>query len=239
MDNQNWERHSKSLTPESIIEAIEAPSEFQLDFLELLQDYVTLSPSTPVLEAGCEQAVISWLLADKTDAHALDINKDILGKLSIVREKTQKKLTIIDGDLFDIANSEAKNYDLIHNTGVLEHFNSIERKQILNQLTSLLKPGGKLIIGIPNHHSLPYRTAYLFHNLIFRGLFWKWPSEFKIKNLNDDAPMNLKFVAREVLATETAFRFWRPFKLIGKIFRIIHRIRRFEGYLEVYVYEKK
>lgn len=239
MDNQNWERHSRSLTPESIIETIAAPSEFQLEFLKLLQTYVKLDPSTPVLEAGCEQAVISWLLADKSDAHALDINKDILEKLSVVRAETQKRLSIIEGDLFDLTNVKTQNYALIHNTGVLEHFNSSERKQILGQLAALLEPGGKLIIGIPNHHSLPYRTAYLFHTILLRGLFWKWPSEYKIMSLNDDIPTNLTFVAREVLAIETAFRFWRPFKFIGKIFRTIHRIRKFEGYLEVYVYERK
>jgi len=79
-----------------------------------------------------------------------------------------------------------ESYDVVFNSGVIEHFNKKERIDILREYRRVLKRNGMMIIAIPNHYSLPYRSAYLFKKKFLRGFLWPWPEEYKIYDLEEE-----------------------------------------------------
>ena len=146
---------------------------------------------------------------------------------------------IVCEDMFKTSFSDGE-FDMLFNAGVVEHFDSSERVNMLLEYKRILSDDGLMVIAIPNHYSPPYRSAYIFHNLILRGLFWPWPAEYKIYDLKDElAECGLELVSRKTLAKETAFKFWRPFGLVRNAFRFAHRWCAFEGYLATLIIQKQ
>ena len=240
MSQTDWKRHSSNLNVDTIQQAITEPSEFQIEFVDLIRRYFTNGSEKTALEAGCEQATITFMLEGFKHRYALDLNIDIIKKLELFQKKTnQEKIQVVHGDMFDMP-FENGVFDLIHNAGVLEHFNLKDRAKALAEYRRVLKDDGLMIIAIPNHYSFPYRSAYLFHNYLLRGLFWRWPAEYKIRDLNSEAELaNLRVIHTHDIAMNTAYRFWRPFNFVGKILRKISRYFLFEGYLKVFVLKSK
>lgn len=121
-----------------------------------------------ILEAGCGQR---WLLrlAGKRfrltgvdlDAHALEIRKD-----------TRKDLDeAIHGDLRTIDFGDRR-FDVIYSAFVLEHIDGAEA--VLSRMTGWLKPGGLLVVEIPDPDSVKgfvtRLTPHWFHVLYYRHL---------------------------------------------------------------------
>jgi len=114
-----------------------------------------------VLEAGCGMrwgldldGVQYTLTGVDIDQDALDIRKNKRGDLDIA----------ILGDLRTVALKESA-YDVIYNSYVLEHIDGAE--DVLESFVRWLKPGGILILTIPNRNSalgfLTRITPFWFH----------------------------------------------------------------------------
>jgi len=70
-------------------------------------------------------------------------------------------------------------YDIVFNSGVIEHFDKKERSRALKEYSRILRNDGVIIIAFPNHFSVPYSLAYLVrNNLLFR---YRWPILENIK----------------------------------------------------------
>ena len=121
-----------------------------------------------ILEAGCGNM---WGLDLKNTKYTLtgvDIDEHALD----IRMNQQKDLDIgILGDLRDVDLEENK-YDVIYNSYVLEHIEGAER--VINNFVRWLKPGGILILRIPNRDSvrgfLTRITPFWFHIFYTRHL---------------------------------------------------------------------
>ncbi len=121
-----------------------------------------------ILEAGCGNM---WALDLKNTDYTLtgiDIDSQGLDK----RINEQKDLDIgILGDLRDVDIDENM-YDVIYNSYVLEHIQGAE--QVLENFIKWLKPGGILILRIPNRESargfLTRVTPFWFHIFYTRHL---------------------------------------------------------------------
>ena len=114
-----------------------------------------------ILEAGCGQF---WPLDLKDIQFTLtgnDIDKDVL---HLRNAKHNDLNEIIVGDLrfLDI---QKDRYDVIYNSYVLEHIDGAER--VLENFSNWLKPGGLLILRIPDRNSvkgfLTRATPFWFH----------------------------------------------------------------------------
>jgi len=121
-----------------------------------------------ILEAGCGthwgldlDGVQYTLTGVDIDKNALDIRKNKNRDLDIA----------ILGDLRTIT-LEERYYDVIYNSNVLEHVGGAER--ILKNFIRWLKPGGNLILLIPNRDSakafLTRMTPFWFHIFYYRHI---------------------------------------------------------------------
>lgn len=122
-----------------------------------------------ILEAGCGREwyfrlddVDYELTGLDLDAHALEARRSMKGDM---------KHTIV-GDL-RTAELEAGKYDVIYNAFVLEHVEGAER--VLQNFVRWLKPGGILIVRVPDSQSvqgfLARVTPHWFHVMYYK---WAW-----------------------------------------------------------------
>ena len=115
--------------------------------LSIKQKAVDGSP-LEILEAGCGQRWYLNLNEIEYKLTGADLDKDALE----IREKKFQDLDQgILGDLRTI-NLEENKYDVIYNSFVLEHIQNAE--QVLNNFFKWLKPGGILILSIPDRNSV-------------------------------------------------------------------------------------
>lgn len=52
-----------------------------------------------------------------------------------------------------------ESFDYVWNGGVIEHFEDKDKVLMLKKMWKLVKPGGKLLITVPNAHDLPFMVA--------------------------------------------------------------------------------
>lgn len=105
-------------------------------------------------------------------------------------EEVESKVEFILGDILDIQNLLAdRKFDFIYCIGnTLAIFDLHERKKIIQQLTNLLKPGGKLLIQVVNYLAHSNETEWFYKpnlmrtsdgllNFQIRMMDWKEHSE--------------------------------------------------------------
>lgn len=234
-----WIKHATKIKTTDIINQYNNPSVFQIELASLINSICEENRYNRVIEVGCESGITNMLLNRDLDKYFLDLNDDILVKV----QQACKQLNIIGKYIFeDMFRMSCDNefYDVLFNSGVIEHFNKIERIKILQEYSRVIKQKGTIIIGIPNHYSFPYRSAYLLKKKILRGFQWPWPEEFKIKDLMEELKeTNLQLVDRTVLDKETIFHFWNFFFPIKKLLRWSDYLFKYEGYLTTLVIRKR
>jgi SAM-dependent methyltransferase len=74
------------------------------------------------------------------------IHPGVLKEVLNTNDLSEKDIEIIEGDLFNYQPS--KQYDLVLSCGLIEHFN--DTKDIIARHLNFLKPGGTLLITLPN-----------------------------------------------------------------------------------------
>ena len=105
-----------------------------------------------VLECGCATAQFLIYFATEYDCEVWGIDNSAIG-LDIANENFQmqgiEEYKLIQGDVncFPICDNS---FDVVFSSGLLEHFS--EPKKAVKEMARILKPGGLLIIRIPNFH---------------------------------------------------------------------------------------
>jgi len=164
----------------------------QVDYLVNSQHLVDcLGPlkGKRILEVGSGSGQLSAYLASKGGIiHLVDISKKAL--------KFSKKYFASKGLPVKLYNQDAfamkfpsESFDCVWNGGVIEHFNDKEKILMIRKMWNLVKPGGKLLITVPNAHDIPFILAKKI--LEFRK---KWSFGFeddltikRVKNLAKEA----------------------------------------------------
>jgi SAM-dependent methyltransferase len=124
-----------------------------------------------ILEAGCGRRWPFSRLGATYRLTGVDMDKAALD----VRQKSERDLhEAILGDLRSVELMPA-GYDVIYNSYVLEHVNGAER--VLHNFLRWLKPGGFLIITIPDRNTaygfVARSTPHWFHVLFYRHILGK------------------------------------------------------------------
>jgi SAM-dependent methyltransferase len=101
-----------------------------------------------ILEAGCGQYWHLDLKRIQFTLTGVDIDK---GALQLRRTQCNDLNEMIVGDLRSV-DLEKNRYDVIYNSYVLEHIDGAER--VLDKFANWLKPGGILILRIPDRNSV-------------------------------------------------------------------------------------
>jgi SAM-dependent methyltransferase len=157
------------------------------------------SPPLEILEAGCGR---TWnididgldvqITGIDLDATALAHRRDVVGDLDIA----------IHGDLRTV-DLPKDSYDVVFSAFVLEHVAGAE--SVLEELTDALRPGGILILRIPDKHSvwgflarfLPFWTHVLYKRVVERYALAGKPGHPPYRVVYDDV-VSLKGVRQFV-----------------------------------------
>jgi len=125
--------------------------------------------SMSVLEIGCGTGLFLAYPREKGVSEFLGIDRD-----SHLRGYLPQGLEdhFIEGDIqtFLEAENEGRHFDRIALFDVLEHFTPIEGLGLLTGLKKILRPGGRVIIRVPNVSS-PWGLQYQYGDLTHRTAF--------------------------------------------------------------------
>lgn len=150
---KTWNRESRSYRFEN---------DSQVDYLA---NYYHLSQvlgdvkGKKILEVGSGSGQTSAYLASKGGiVHLVDISKKSLefSKKYFKSRKLLVKLYNQDGFAMKFP---AESFDYVWNGGVIEHFKDQEKILMIKKMWKLVKPGGKLLVAVPNALDLPFMIA--------------------------------------------------------------------------------
>ncbi|MCL4439108.1 MAG: class I SAM-dependent methyltransferase [Firmicutes bacterium] len=233
-DLEVWQGISIRTTLKELVFSYENPSSFQKELATYIEMLFRDNLHPASIEVGSSFGVTSALLPAKFNKTILDFDVEALRKARELYEFIGQKVNVFYMDMFNLDKIDSK-YELVFNAGVLEHFDFAERIKVISNMVHITKVGGYIIIAIPNHLSLPYRTGYLYCNLFGK---WMYPAEFKIDNLEDELRTieGIEQVAKFSLDKENIYNYLPLFLRVS--FKILDKWFKWEGYLKVIVFKK-
>lgn len=233
-----WFEHSKGIRVEDIVRQYHNPQLFQREFSELLTRLCNENHYQTSLEAGCESGITSMLL-EISSRSFLDLNPDILSKVEMACSQISVPGEFFHQDIMAMSLKD-KSFDLVFNSGVIEHFVEEDRVKMLSECARVMSDNGTMVIAIPNHYSPPYRIAYVIKKEIQKGKRWPWPAEFKIFDLKDELTQcGLKLVERRTLARSTVYDFFGKNNPLKFLLKFVGLFVKYEGYLTVLIIQKE
>jgi len=109
-----------------------------------------------ILEAGCGSGYLSILMAERgakitlldNSKLALKYSHNLLKKVEFIKKK-KFQVEYVLGDVRKLPFND-NTFDVVHNCGVVEHYDDVTVFSILNEMTRVAKSGGHIIVIIPN-----------------------------------------------------------------------------------------
>ena len=186
-----------------------------------------------VLEAGSGYGQTGYLVAASGERSVtlLDLYGPPLQAADRLFARGGLRANLVQGDLLALPFGEA-GFDVVFNAGVLEHFRFAQRCRILAEMVRCVRPGGRVVVAVPNHFSRPYRYSYCYRKS--RGQ-WSYPDELMIRDFTREVQEMGMAVEQEciTLDRETAYHFLRRHQRI--VFRLLAVFRPHQGYLRVVI----
>ena len=228
-----WEELACREDVASLTNALKNPCDFQLELKHLIDSMYR--DHAKIIEVGSFTGLTSFLIDDRFDKTLLDLNKPALELSEKLFQTVQKNGNFVAGDMFSMPFSD-NSFDIVFNSGVLEHFDYQERVDALKEYGRILKPDGTMIVAFPNHFCLPYRLGYLYQNWAKQ---WQYPQEFKLYDMrNEIREAGLQTVERRLMDKKTPLGYVRSVKWLGLPLKYLFRAIGFEGYLTAVVIRK-
>ena len=84
---------------------------------------------------------------DAVELTVFDVSEDCIETNRRVFEENGLRADFVAGDLFDIDYSEE--FDIVFNTGLLEHYEKEEQEALLRAFSASLRPGGEYLTYVP------------------------------------------------------------------------------------------
>ena len=106
---------------------------------------------------------------------------------------------------------------------------------MIGELVRVAKPDGCIVLAVPNHDSLPYRTGYRIRK---RNGRWRYPDEYTL----DPATREIEgipgvVIQRELTLDRATIYHWLP-RGLSLLFRAAGLLVRWPGYLRGIVLRK-
>ena len=128
------------------------------------------------IELGSGRGDLSALLAKSgADPLLLDASEAALKQARHRFERLGRSAVFCQGDMLAPEPALRNTFDVALSSGVIEHFKGAERPRVVRAHLDVLRPGGMVIISVPNARCVPYRIWKKYLEL--RG--W-WPYGMEI-----------------------------------------------------------
>lgn len=229
-----WIKHIENMTVDNVVKTYHSPAIFQKELVEKID--AEYRHNMKIIEVGCETGITSLLLNDKFNKTLLDLNPLAIELTQKAHNRLNKQADFIVANMFSMP-FEDKQFDILFNAGVIEHFTQEERTKAFKEYSRILKDDGIMFIAFPNHHSLPYRLAYKIRKSLKR---WIYPDEFKIYDLEYEIKKNNLILEERLSLSKKSLMGWLSFiPPLKWLFQMIDIFYTFEGYLTVLKIRKK
>lgn len=205
--------------------------EYHLDLKKIIEQFQN---KNDIIEIGCGTGITSLILDDRFKKNLLDYDENIINFAKQLFEKENKKAIFINEDIFSNTLVE-KSYDIVFNSGLMEHYDKETRIRILKEFKRILKNDGCIIIAIPNHYCIPYRMGYIILRLLN---MWPYPKEYKIKNFDTELKMLNLITEKNIICAKNILKDSIRNKVLKSLYEIFTTIFGFEGYLRVFIIKK-
>lgn len=149
-----------------------------------------------ILNAGCDiDPIPFYILKEYEKVHVtlldisqrcLELNNAFFKKM--LSDNELRRIRYVNGDIFCME-SEESSFDIVYNTGVLEHFLDDERIKVLSEINRILKENGLFITLNPSTQGKLY--TYMKDYLEKNGR-WKYGPEYPIESLKEFAKESFK-----------------------------------------------
>jgi len=231
-----WKKMLKDSSVASVINRYNNPLIFQKELKDLIGSYSKYYKD--IIEVGCETGATSFLLDESFNKTLLDLNPLAIHLSKEAFRKMNSNAQFFIATMFNMPFKD-ETYDIVFNSGVIEHFNKKERTRALKEYSRILRNNGVIIIGFPNHFCIPYRLAYIVRNYLLFRYKWPYPKEYKIYDMKDEiSTNNLILERRIVISKQSIYNWWNFFKPVKWILKSLGRCINFEGYLTVLIIRK-
>jgi SAM-dependent methyltransferase len=128
-------------------------SDYSLKYLEFMEETgKSLAAGSRILEAGCGTGQTLAFFTDEHETSGLDISP---AALNLARNNCKNPVL---GSIFEIPYKD-DTFDLVYNSGVIEHFADPTNVTALREMARVTKPGGRVIIIVPNTFCLWYKVG--------------------------------------------------------------------------------
>lgn len=128
----------------------------------ILKKFLQLSGSVhgrTILDAGSGTGLNSLPLSARgADLTLLDISPEALSIAKAYFEEQGLKASFIQGSIFELPFPD-ESFDIVWNTGVIEHFEPEVRKKAVQEMLRVMKSSGQLLTFNPNANASIYRWA--------------------------------------------------------------------------------
>ena len=233
---ETWDAKARVVSDEDVLAFYRRPCAFQVELARLIEEQCADAASVGVIEVGSSFGVTTALLPPaKFHKTILDLSSQALERAGALFERIGQRVSIIHGDALALSALEG-GYDVAFSAGLAEHFPPAQRSALIAGMAHITKPGGVVVLAVPNHDSLPYRVGYLLRVATGR---WRYPRERRIGSAVFEARAVPELVLEReaVLDKENIYHFLS--RRLARVFRLMDRWMAWEGYLKVFVFRRR
>jgi 2-polyprenyl-3-methyl-5-hydroxy-6-metoxy-1,4-benzoquinol methylase len=177
--------------------------------------YPFLKKDSKVLDIGGYDGSLESYLPSQVVYHLMDFDEEALNRAELKHNALTRKVKFDEGEM----EWDGQLFDVIFCTEVLEHLKDPHRH--LEEIKKMLKPGGRLLVSLPNENMLYHRIMSVFGMGIDMMAFdlYKHLHFPTIKQSNDLLEKYFKVTTREyyIVMSFKATRIER----FGKLFNLI------------------
>ena len=129
---------------------------------ELLKRYVPEQSTILEVGAGGSHTLGATAGRLRCEAYGIEPDRDGIKKTVEMADLEDAAVRMIRGDGFYLPFADDR-FDVVYSLGLVEHFEQSDTNSLIAEHTRVCRPGGTVIIGVPNLLNLPHtlRKAYL------------------------------------------------------------------------------
>lgn len=218
IDSEEWSKKYNIGNLNSVVQSIQTEN-VQIWAKELCN---IILPNESCLEIGCGTGISSlWLAKNGRTVTALDYTQSSIELVSTAASELNISLNTVHADATKNLPFKPKEFDVIFQCGLLEHFSSEEQ---ITLLKNWKKYAARMISMIPNSASIPYRVG---KEILEKKEKWEYGREIPKFTLSKEFSLaGIEVINEYTIGTEWALKFLPMRHYLKKAFKKLQQ----EGY---------